>query len=328
MQGDIIKAFSISRARLSSGPVSGTAHVFGYPSPTPSISANGNANAILWAVDNKIPAVLYAYDARDLSIELYNSGQAPGDRDTFGPGNKFITPTVVNGRVYVGTTNGVAVFGLLPTPPAVPDSPSPANGATDVSTSAVLTWSAAGATSYDVSFGPATPPPQVATGQTSASYPTAGTTIAGATYFWRIAARNAVGATPGPVWSFTTAGGPPGAFGKSIPPDGGRGRSTSPTLSWMQSNRGAIGGDTQKPRAAGDTVLTLANQSARNLGLSIKRYEPSGQGLNLWLEQVPFSQVVKWLEVLQRDYGIIAIEFSASKRDEPGMVDVRVTLKG
>jgi general secretion pathway protein M len=100
------------------------------------------------------------------------------------------------------------------------------------------------------------------------------------------------------------------------------------TLTWMQSNRGAIGSDAQKPRAAGDSVLTLANQSARNLGLTIKRYEPGGQGLNLWFEQVPFNQVVQWLEALQREYGIIAIEFSASRRDEPGMVDVRVTLKG
>jgi hypothetical protein len=56
---------------------------------------------------------LHAYDARDLSHELYNSNQATAGRDAFGPGNKFITPTIVDGRVYVGTTNGVAVFGSL-----------------------------------------------------------------------------------------------------------------------------------------------------------------------------------------------------------------------
>jgi hypothetical protein len=43
-----------------------------------------------------------------------NSTQAAGDRDGFGTGNKFITPMIVNGKVYVGTPNGVAVFGLLP----------------------------------------------------------------------------------------------------------------------------------------------------------------------------------------------------------------------
>jgi hypothetical protein len=64
-------------------------------------------------VENTNPAVLHAYDARDLSRELYNSSQAAAGRDAFGAGNKFITPTIVNGRVYVGTQNGVAAFGGL-----------------------------------------------------------------------------------------------------------------------------------------------------------------------------------------------------------------------
>jgi hypothetical protein len=46
--------------------------------------------------------------------ELYNTNQASGGRDQFGAGNKYITPMIANGRVFVGTTNGVAVFGLLP----------------------------------------------------------------------------------------------------------------------------------------------------------------------------------------------------------------------
>ena len=59
------------------------------------------------------PAVLYAYDATDLTKELYDSNQAASGRDNFGPGNKYITPMIVNGKVYVGTQTGVAVFGLL-----------------------------------------------------------------------------------------------------------------------------------------------------------------------------------------------------------------------
>jgi len=57
--------------------------------------------------------VLHALDATNLAHEFYNSGQAANGRDSFGTGNKFITPMIVNGKVYVGTQTGVAVFGLL-----------------------------------------------------------------------------------------------------------------------------------------------------------------------------------------------------------------------
>jgi hypothetical protein len=116
--GDSIKAFPVVNARVASTASTRSARTFTYPGATPGISASGTANAILWAVENTNPAVLHAYDARDLTRELYNSNQAPSGRDTFGAGNKFITPTIVNGRVYVGTTSGVAVFGT--TTPAAP----------------------------------------------------------------------------------------------------------------------------------------------------------------------------------------------------------------
>jgi len=85
---------------------------FFYPGATPSISANGTSAAILGAVEYGYSATLHAYDATDLSKELDNNNQAPFVQDQLGPGNKFITPTIANGRVYVGTTYGVAVFGL------------------------------------------------------------------------------------------------------------------------------------------------------------------------------------------------------------------------
>jgi len=110
---DRIKAFAISQARLATAPSSRTSHSFPYPGATPSISANGTSSAILWAAENDDPAVLHAYDATNLATELYNSSQAPDSRDELSEGNKFIVPTVVNGKVYVGTINGVGVFGLL-----------------------------------------------------------------------------------------------------------------------------------------------------------------------------------------------------------------------
>jgi hypothetical protein len=111
--GDSIKAFAISNAQLAKTPASQTANAFGYPGATPSISASGTGNAILWVAENGGSAVLHAYDATNLGHELYNSNQASGGRDQFGAGNKFITPMITNGKVYVGTTNGVGVFGLL-----------------------------------------------------------------------------------------------------------------------------------------------------------------------------------------------------------------------
>jgi hypothetical protein len=111
--GNQIQAFKITNAKLSASATGHSNNSFAYPGTTPSISANGTSNAILWAVENSGTAVLHAYDANNLSNELYNSNQA-GSRDQFGGGNKFMTPTIVNGKVYVGTPNGVAVFGLLP----------------------------------------------------------------------------------------------------------------------------------------------------------------------------------------------------------------------
>jgi regulation of enolase protein 1 (concanavalin A-like superfamily) len=92
--------------------------------------------------------------------------------------------------------------------PGTPTSPSPASGSTGVSTTQTLTWSSTGATTYDVNFGTANPPPQVTTGQASPSY-TPSTTAAGTQYFWQIVAHNGTGATSGPIWSFTTAAGLP-----------------------------------------------------------------------------------------------------------------------
>jgi outer membrane protein assembly factor BamB len=116
---DFLYAFRFVNARLIEEPASHTANKFVYPGAAPSISANGFRNAIVWAAENGRgedqpgPAVLRAYDASDLAHELYASNEAPGERDYFGTGNKFITPMIVHGKVYVGTTNGVGVFGLL-----------------------------------------------------------------------------------------------------------------------------------------------------------------------------------------------------------------------
>jgi PQQ-like domain len=111
--GATLKAFKITSAKLASMPQSQSSTQFAFPGTAPSVSANGTSNAIIWAHENANPAVLHALDAANLAQEIYNSNQAAGNRDHFGAGNKFITPTVADGKVFVGTTTGVAVFGLL-----------------------------------------------------------------------------------------------------------------------------------------------------------------------------------------------------------------------
>jgi uncharacterized protein (TIGR03437 family) len=116
--GDSLKTFAFTNGLFSLGSHSAT--TFPFPGTTPSISANGTANGIVWAVENQSTAVLHAYDANNVATELYNSNQAVGGRDHFGSGNKFIVPTIANGKVYVGTTSGVGVFGLLAGNPNAP----------------------------------------------------------------------------------------------------------------------------------------------------------------------------------------------------------------
>jgi hypothetical protein len=111
--GSPILAFQFDNATLGATPVAQSSNSFRYPGATMVISSNETSNAIVWAVENTAVAVLHAYAATTLTA-LYDTNQA-GDRDHFGTGNKYAAPTVANGKVYVPTTDGVGVFGLLST---------------------------------------------------------------------------------------------------------------------------------------------------------------------------------------------------------------------
>lgn len=115
--GDSLKSFSLNNGFLSWTPDSASTEVLGYPGASPVISADGNNNAIVWTVDNTGfsyggKAVLIAHDANDVSRTLYSSNQNL-DRDNPGGAIKFVVPTVVGGKVYVGGDRVVTVYGLL-----------------------------------------------------------------------------------------------------------------------------------------------------------------------------------------------------------------------
>jgi hypothetical protein len=122
-----VMAFKFANGLLPSSPSSQTTKTFGYPGATATVSASGTSNGIVWVLDNSKfvggdlvggmntagPAILHAYRADDLSVELYNSSQA-GTRDTAGTAVKFTVPTVANGHVYVGGAKQLTVYGITP----------------------------------------------------------------------------------------------------------------------------------------------------------------------------------------------------------------------
>jgi hypothetical protein len=108
-----LKSFSLANGKMSATAVH-TGASFTYPGVLPSVSANGASNGIVWATENTGTAVLHAFNATDLTQELYNGNQAANSHDHFGGGNKFVTPMIADGKVFAATTNSVAVFGLLP----------------------------------------------------------------------------------------------------------------------------------------------------------------------------------------------------------------------
>jgi hypothetical protein len=103
---------------------SASAESYGFPSPTPMISASPAGNAIVWVMDTQAsgtpgnggtstgPAILRAYDATNLATTLYRSSASPAD--TGGNAVKFTVPVVANGHVYVGGRSQLTVYGLAP----------------------------------------------------------------------------------------------------------------------------------------------------------------------------------------------------------------------
>ena len=115
---DLLKDYAVSNGRLSHDPVGRSTTTFVDPGSTPTVSADGKKNAIVWVLSSRgwrsadRAAVLYAYDATNVTRELYNSEQNSG-RDHAALATRFSIPTVINGRVYIGTRSELDVYGLL-----------------------------------------------------------------------------------------------------------------------------------------------------------------------------------------------------------------------
>jgi hypothetical protein len=179
------------------------------------------------------------------SHDVYFGTTSPGTLQGNQTATTFDTGTMANSTTYywrideknaVGTTTGVVwsfTTAAAPPPPGQASNPNPANGATSVSITADLSWTAgSGATSHDVYFG-TTSPGTFRGNQTATTYDT-GTMAYSTTYYWRIDEKNAVGTTTGVVWSFTTAATlpPPGQATTPNPANAATGIGVTNDLSW------------------------------------------------------------------------------------------------
>ena len=105
---DVLKAFSLnsSTGKLSTTPTQKGSYVFSFPGGQPVVSSNGASNGVVWVMEYLPTVALHAYDANNLATELYRSS-------SIGPGAKFVAPTVINSKVYVGTAGKLVVFGPI-----------------------------------------------------------------------------------------------------------------------------------------------------------------------------------------------------------------------
>jgi hypothetical protein len=109
--GGPLSAYQLNPAVPSFASAGVSSNTFGFPGSTPSVSATGTKNGIVWALNTSAyctnqsqscgPAVLYAYDALNVSSELWDSSMESGD--AAGNAVKFAVPTIANGKVYIGT---------------------------------------------------------------------------------------------------------------------------------------------------------------------------------------------------------------------------------
>jgi hypothetical protein len=186
---------------------------FGYPGGHPSLSANGDQNGIIWAIQydgypTQSPAVLHAYNASDLSQEIYRSdiftssnlGQGyggPNKRDTASGAAKFVSPTIANGHVYVPAEYELDVYGLYAPNTAPPSAPPTGLTATALRGNQIqLSWTNDPSTATaiqilrstdGVSFSPVATVGPTTTGYTD-SVPTASTK-----FYYELVALNQVG---------------------------------------------------------------------------------------------------------------------------------------
>jgi hypothetical protein len=200
--GGVAKTFTFANAAFSMTPETQSADSFAFAGSTPSITANGTSNGIVWDIDRGTNQ-LRAYSTDSYGTELYTSAQAPNGRDALGAAVKFQVVTAANGHVFCGSGTGdpnnyLVVYGLLAPPNNVPNAPSNL-AAQPVSSSQInLTFTDNAVTPNTADGFYIEQSPNGTTGWTqiaisaATSYPVTGLNPA-TTYFFRVRAHDALG---------------------------------------------------------------------------------------------------------------------------------------
>ena len=107
-------------------------------------------------------------------------------------------------------------------------------------------------------------------------------------------------------------------------------------LLWMQSHAddarrlSALTGAGSAGRfdpSAGQSLLSVAGSEASRFGLTLQRFEPRGEDrINVWLDDVPFDAMMRWLQALQQTHGIRIEQISVDRGDVPGIIRARLSL--
>ena len=216
-----------------------------YPSPADGATAVSTTPTLSWRGGNLFFDDILTYDVYFGTTSpppLVSSNQTgttyiPGMLDYF---TTYYWQIVSRDSSGKETTGPIWSFTTVSNPPELSNF-SPLDGAIDVSTTPILSWTATDpnpgdTVTFDVYFGKTNPPPLKTVNQTSNTY-NPGRLSSYVTYYWKIVARDNHGSeTVGPVLSFTTLNNPPQLTPYYMPEDGETGVSQKPTLSWSASD--------------------------------------------------------------------------------------------
>lgn len=109
-----LKQYQFQNGLLNPTPVGTSASSYGLRGGNTVVSANGNQGGIVWAYEKASTGqgILHAYDATDISKELWNSNMN-GGRDGMGTGIGFATPVVANGHVLAAADTVLEIYGAI-----------------------------------------------------------------------------------------------------------------------------------------------------------------------------------------------------------------------